>query len=73
MDNQNISAYYLTDSTGNRIYPVAHWDKIDGRPDIPSKSGTNNTSNLILTSPKGQQYKLGVDDNGRLITIKVTT
>lgn len=67
---------FLTDADKSKVYPVAHWEYIDGKPDLSSiGSGgtTSSTSNLILVSPAGTSYSVTVDDTGRLKTTQSNT
>lgn len=66
------------DSSGNRAYAYTHWKAIAGVPqslmDIVNSGSVPNTgSKVILYSPNGTRFALSVNDDGRLITTKVTT
>ncbi|CAH1855114.1 hypothetical protein [Convivina praedatoris] len=71
------------DSSGNRAYAYTHWKAITGVPQVlidainkgfPSgDSGGKSVASVLLVSPNGTNFKLTVNDDGRLITTKVTT
>lgn len=64
------------DSSGNRAYAYTHWKAITGVPQVLMDvvNGNKNTvSSVVLTSSNGTKFSLSVNDDGRLITTKVTT